>query len=178
MPHGLEDLSSLNRDQTYDSCPGRWILRHWTLHLTSERLPHRVTPAALGFGAGQTTWASQAAEPSPHSMQPTKDKDSASWASKKCRHQAGLPGGLGLSRFLQAPRTQPLNRGHPGGYLCGPSGLTLRSWEGKLGSLLSPGAGPVCVVAVRPSGHWGPVAAGNPRPGLSAGDRPAWGRTG
>lgn len=91
MPHGLEDLSSLNRDQTYDSCPGRWILRHWTLHLTSERLPHRVTPAALGFGAGQTTWASQAAEPSPHSMQPTKDKDSASWASKKCRHQAGLP---------------------------------------------------------------------------------------
>ena len=135
-------------------------------------------PAALSFGAGQTTWASQAGEPSPHSVQPMKDKDSASWASKKCRRQAGLPGGLGLSRFLQAPRTQPSNRSHPGGYLCGPNGLTLCSWEGKLGSLLSPGAGPVCVVAVRPSGRWGPAAAGNPRPGLSARDRPAWGRTG
>ena len=77
MPQGLWNLSSLNRDQSCDSCPGRWILNHWTLHRASERLPHHVPPAALGFGAGQTMWVPRAGKSSPHSVQPTKDKDSA-----------------------------------------------------------------------------------------------------
>lgn len=176
MLHGLEDLSSLNRDHTCDPCPGRWMLRHWTLHSASERLPHRVTPAAPGSGAGQTAWASQAGEPSPHSVQPTKRKDSASWASKKCRCQAGLPGGLGLSRFSRHPEHSRQAAATWGATSVAPDGLTLRRWEGKLGSLLSPGAEPVCVVAVRPSRGWGPAAAGNPKPGLSPGDWPAWGQ--
>lgn len=96
----------------------------------------------------------------------------------------GLPRNAGARLASQEDSASPASSRHPehshqtaatwGATSVAPNGLTLRRWEGKLGGLLSPGAEPVCVVAVRPSGGWGPVAAGNPRPGLSPGDWPAW----
>ena len=30
LPRGMWDLSSLTRDRTHISCPGRWMFNHWT----------------------------------------------------------------------------------------------------------------------------------------------------
>lgn len=143
----------------------------------SERLPHRVSPAALGFGAGRTMWVPKAGESSPHSVGTAPTAHEGQGQCFPGFQETPVPGWP--PRRTQPPGTQTRagKPRAPGGLPLWPqNGQTVCRWEGTLGGLSSPGAEPVCTVAVRPSGGWGPAVAGNPRPSLSPGDWPARGQ--